>query len=78
MVVDWDEVLDNDLITEIKSLDFSSDIYLIQINTYLINQVIDKNHFQPRLFEINSVEISNFSTFHNLFKLISSNTKKLK
>ena len=77
-ILDWDEVLDEKLIYEINSLDFKSDVYMININTYLIKKIIDKNHFQPRFFEINSVKVDSFSKFHNLFNIKSQNIKKLK
>lgn len=77
LILDWDEILDDKLVDEINLLKFEKDVYLLNINTYLINKVIDKNHFQPRLFEINSVEINNFSKFHNLFKINSDNKIKL-
>lgn len=76
-ILDWDEVLDYKLINEINSLNFEKDVYMININTYLIKKVIDINHFQPRFFEINSVEIDSFSKFHNLFNIKSKNIKKL-
>lgn len=77
-ILDWDEVLDDKLVNEINSLDYKNDVYLININTYLIKEVIDKRHFQPRFFEINSVEINPFSIFHNLFLINSKSIKKLK
>jgi len=76
--LDWDEVLDIRLIEKINNLDFKNDVYSLNLNTYLINKVIDRNHFQPRLFEINSVEINSFSKFHNLFLIKSKNIRKLK
>lgn len=76
-ILDWDEILDDKLIDEINLLDFKNDVYMININTYLIKKVIDRNHFQPRFFEINSVEVSSFSKFHNLFNIKSKNIQKL-
>lgn len=77
-ILDYDEVLDDKLIEEIKSLDFKKDIYMINRHTYLIKYPIDKNSFLPLLFEINSVEIAPFYIFHKLYKIKSKNIKKLK
>ena len=77
-ILDWDEVLDDELIKEINNLGFKYDVYLLNINTYLIKKVIDKNHFQPRLFKINSVKIGALEKFHKLYEIKSKNIKKLK
>lgn len=77
LMLDWDEVLDYELIREINNLDYTRDVYLINIQTYLMREIIDRNHFQPRLFEIGAVEINNFSKFHNLFLIKSKNIQKL-
>lgn len=76
--MDWDEVLSDGLVSEIQNLDYKKDVYYININTYFIGKIIDKRHFQPRFFEINSVEIDSFSTFHNLFLVKSKNISRLK
>ncbi len=76
-ILDWDEVLDDWLIEEIKMLDFSHDVYMINRHTYLISKSIDQNSYLPLLFEINSVEIAPFEKFHKLYNILSDNTKKL-
>ena len=77
-ILDWDEVLDDQLIDEIKSQDFEKDIYMINRHTYLIKNPIDRNSYLPLLFETNSVEIAPFEKFHKLYKINSKNIKKLK
>ena len=77
-ILDWDEILDDKLIKEINDLDFKNDVYLLNRHTYLIKNPIDRNSYLPLLFEVNSVEIAPFETFHKLYNIISKNTKKLK
>lgn len=76
-ILDWDELLDNKLIDEINSLDFKSDVYMINRHTYLIKNPIDRNAYLPLLFETNSVEIAPFEKFHKLYQVNSKNIKKL-
>ena len=76
-ILDWDEVLDDKLITEIKELDFRNYVYFINRHTYLIKEAIDKNSYLPLLFEINSVEIAAFEKFHKLYNVLSKKRKKL-
>lgn len=77
LILDWDEILSDALIQEIHHLDFKKDVYFINRHTYLIQQVIDRNSYLPLLFEINSVEIAAFDTFHKLYNVQSTNTQKL-
>lgn len=77
-ILDWDEVLDEKLIKEIKTLDYRNDIYMINRHTYLIKKCIDRNTYLPLFFKINSVEIAPFEKFHKLYKIKSNNIKKLK
>lgn len=77
LIIDWDEVLDDKLINEIKLLDFTNDVYMINRHTYLINNPIDRNAYLPLLFEINSLEIAPFEKFHKLYKINTKNIKKL-
>jgi len=76
-ILDWDEVLDYKLINEINSLNFEKDVYMINRQTYLIKQIIDRNAYLPLFFEVNSVEIAPFEKFHKLYKINSKNIKKL-
>lgn len=76
-ILDWDEVLDDKLIDEINSSDFTNDVYMINRHTYLIKNPIDRNAYLPLLFETNSVEIAPFEKFHKLYQINSKNIKKL-
>lgn len=78
LLLDWDEVLDDNLVIEINNLDWSKDIYLINRHTYLIKNPIDRNSYLPLLFRIACVEVNTFSKFHNLYKIHSKNVAKLK
>jgi hypothetical protein len=70
--------LDEKLVEEINNLNFKNDVYLINRQTYLVKNVIDRNAFLPLLFEINSVEIAPFKVLHKLYNVKSKNTKKTK
>ena len=65
-ILDWDEILSEDLIKEIQTLDLQKDVYYINRHTYFIQKPIDKNSYLPLLFQIDAVEIAPFDIFHKL------------
>lgn len=78
-IIDWDEVVSDELANEINRMDLSqSEAYLINRHTYFLKTPIDRNAHLPLLFETDGVEINTFSKFHNLYKIHTNSTKKLK
>lgn len=77
-ILDWDEILSDTLIEEIKHEDMKQNVYLINRQTFLIHKIIDKRSFLPLLFEVNGVEIKPLQKFHKLYQIKSQKIKKLK
>lgn len=75
--LDWDEVLSEELIEEILTLDDSYDAYQIRFNNFFIGKILSR-FYQPRLFKVGCVEIDTFQSVHDLRRLRTKNVKILK
>ena len=76
-IIDWDEVVTDGLVDEIRHLTWDADVYWIHRNKYLIREVIDRGGYMPLFFQVDSVEIGPFALLHDLYRVRSKNTKRL-
>jgi hypothetical protein len=49
-LLDWDEVISEDLATEILGLDLTKSLYMIDRQTYFLGEIVSHNDRLPLLF----------------------------
>lgn len=77
-ILDWDEVLSDELVTELQNLNLQADVYKIERNTFFLGKVIDKWVFLPLLFKPEALEVGAFQALHDLYRIKSTSVQKLR
>jgi glycosyltransferase involved in cell wall biosynthesis len=69
LLLDWDEVISDDLAIEINELDLKRSLYMIDRQTFFLGKIISHNDRLPLLFRHGAVKVGAFKAVHDLYRI---------